>query len=120
MFEINILYDDWDDVIDKLTLLEVIIEHDFTLEERIELAGLALDYAKQIVPVLTGALRDSLEIRVSGDSVFIGSDLNYSTYVELGTSKMTAKPYLIPALLVAIAEWHQRFPEKIRKVIERI
>lgn len=53
--------------------------------------------AKQDVPVRTGALRDSITIfSVSQSSAEVGSDLYYAGYVEKGTSKMAAQPYLEP------------------------
>jgi len=57
--------------------------------------------AKRAVPIDTGELHDSLGIeeRPEEQAVLIGSsDAEYSTYVELGTSKMAAQPYLRPAL----------------------
>lgn len=55
------------------------------------------DEAKEIVPVDTGALRDSITYDVENDSVRVGSPLEYSIYVELGTSKMAPQPYIRPA-----------------------
>jgi HK97 gp10 family phage protein len=75
------------------------------LEKRAEeyLAGLAdkiKDEAKSIVPVRTGKLRDSIEV-IDGETnkiKYIGSDVDYAIYVELGTVKTDPKPYLRPAL----------------------
>ena len=55
--------------------------------------------ARQIVPVDTGALKSSIEIRQESLKAHIGSDLHYAGYVEAGTSKMSAQPYLRPALM---------------------
>lgn len=49
-------------------------------------------------PVRTGALRDSIAHTVDGDTVRIGSDLDYAGFVEEGTRYMRAEPYLRPAL----------------------
>jgi HK97 gp10 family phage protein len=58
--------------------------------------------AKQIVPVDTGALQESIVVESDTDSrgpvVYVGSHLPYAIYVELGTSRMAAQPYLRPAL----------------------
>jgi HK97 gp10 family phage protein len=59
--------------------------------------------AKMMAPYRTGDLRGSIQSTVDflpGRRVaaFIGSTLDYAGYVELGTSKMAAQPYLRPAL----------------------
>lgn len=60
--------------------------------------------AKQIVPVRTGALKRGIQQRVSVTSrvaeASIGYDRKqfYGRFIELGTSKMSAKPFLRPAL----------------------
>ncbi len=62
-------------------------------------------YAKQIVPVDTGALKKSIHRTVLEDGhgtyIEIGSSLEYAIYVELGTRRMHARPYLRPALKAA-------------------
>ena len=62
-----------------------------------DIGELIVKSAKEIVPVDTGALKESITYEVDGNSVTVGSPLNYSVYVELGTSKMGAQPYLRPA-----------------------
>ena len=56
--------------------------------------------AKQIVPVKTGALKRSITHQplIPKREVEVGSNLEYAPYVELGTRKMSARPYLRPAL----------------------
>jgi HK97 gp10 family phage protein len=66
--------------------------------------GLAFEVearAKEFCPVDTGALRASIftEILQGGDVVArVGPSMEYGPYVELGTSRMGAQPYLMPAL----------------------
>ena len=50
--------------------------------------------------VRTGRLRNSISYGVdtSEPAVYIGSNVKYAPYVELGTSKMRARPYLKPAV----------------------
>jgi HK97 gp10 family phage protein len=54
--------------------------------------------AKEACPVDTGRLRDSLEHEVDGDTLRVGTNVEYAAYVEEGTRHMAAEPYLRPAL----------------------
>ncbi len=45
-----------------------------------------------------GNLRSSLNFSVEGDEATIGTPVEYAPYVEYGTSRMAAQPYLRPAL----------------------
>lgn len=57
--------------------------------------------AKLRCPVDTGNLRDSIKYRVdeSEAAVIIGTNVEYAPYVEFGTAKMQAQPYLRPAVI---------------------
>lgn len=50
--------------------------------------------------IRTGRLRNSIAYGVdtSEPAVYIGSNVEYAPYVELGTSKMRARPFLKPAV----------------------
>lgn len=56
-------------------------------------------FAKALSPVDTGRLRDSITYTVQESSTTIGTNVEYAPYVEFGTYKMSAKPYLKPAVL---------------------
>lgn len=58
---------------------------------------LAEGYAKKLCPVDTGRLRDSITHVQSGNDEYIGTNVEYGPYVEMGTSKQVAQPYLRPA-----------------------
>lgn len=91
------------------------------LDEQIEAALTAVGmqaetYAKQLVPVDTGRLRNSLtyEVDTSNKAVIIGSGVEYAPFVEQGTSKRGAKPYLRPAI-IDHRDDYQRIVENILK-----
>ncbi|MBQ6717159.1 MAG: HK97 gp10 family phage protein [Clostridia bacterium] len=44
-------------------------------------------YAKDLAPVDTGDLRNSITHKVAGDDAYIGTNTEYAAYVELGTGK---------------------------------
>ncbi|WP_048680509.1 HK97-gp10 family putative phage morphogenesis protein [Kocuria sp. HSID16901] len=55
--------------------------------------------AKTRAPVRTGFLRGSIAVVPIGRlSVSVGATANYAAYVEQGTSRMAARPYMRPAL----------------------
>lgn len=85
----------------KLNKLEPVTRA--AVERGVGLAGALVEgSAKNIVPVDTGHLRDSInstsEPISDGAKATIGTNVEYAAYVELGTSRMQAEPYLHPAL----------------------
>lgn len=65
-----------------------------------ECGMIAEGYAKELAPVDTGNLRNSISHTVddSGYSAYIGSNISYAAFQELGTVKMKAHPFLKPAI----------------------
>lgn len=55
--------------------------------------------ARSYAPVATGALRASIEARsiAAGKTAEVVAGVEYAAYVEYGTYKMAAQPYLTPA-----------------------
>ena len=79
---------------------EVLSALDSALTSGMDMVGGAAEAnAKGLTPVRTGALRASIWNRDAGKhSKEIGTNtIPYALYVELGTSKMHAQPYLRPA-----------------------
>lgn len=58
----------------------------------------AESHAKGYCPVDTGRLRNSIANAVSGNAAYIGTNVEYAAFVELGTSRMSPRPYLKPAI----------------------
>ena len=75
-----------------------------------EIGEMVVQRARELCPVDTGRLRNSITHRMGGGGfsfpgmgasvgkeVTVGSNVEYAAYVELGTSKMDAQPFLRPA-----------------------
>ena len=62
------------------------------------IGGKAESYAKQLCPVDTGRLRNSItHAQLTEDTEVIGTNVSYSIFVELGTRRSRAQPFLRPA-----------------------
>ena len=46
----------------------------------------------------TGRLRNSISHQNDSDTVYVGTNVEYAPYIEMGTSKMAARPYLGPSI----------------------
>lgn len=61
-------------------------------------------HARRLAPVRTGRLKNSLVAERIGNAVWlVGTDVPYAAFVEFGTRRMRAQPYLGPSL-----EWARR------------
>lgn len=80
-----------------------------TVQVALEAVGLQAEgYAKRLCPVDTGLLRNSITHTSDEDTAYIGTNVEYAAYVEYGTSRTAAQPYLKPA-----ANDHQQEYKKI-------
>ncbi len=70
--------------------------------------------AKARCPVDTGELRRSITSQVEGLFGIVAATKNYSIYVELGTCKMPAKAFLVPALLSKKDEVIQAIVDEVK------
>lgn len=83
---------------------EVIEYYDNEIERAVQEACYIVEAdAKHYAPVDTGRLRASIRTEVERISKYvvegkIGTNVEYSRYVELGTSRQSPQPYLRPAL----------------------
>lgn len=80
--------------------------------------------AKHLAPVSTeetrpggphGELRESITSVAEGNTAVIGTNKEYGGYVELGTYKMAAQPYLVPALKNKENEVRETIKNAVRK-----
>lgn len=71
---------------------------------------------RQLVPVRTGKLKASITMRSTEKGVEVNSQLqDYGLYVEEGTRKMSAHPFIAPAL----AKVRAMMPTIIKKVMRK-
>lgn len=79
---------------------EVESEIDKAIAKSLEIVGgTAERHAKDICPVDTGRLRNSIAHEPVGDNTeSIGTDVEYAPYVELGTRYQSPQPYLRPGV----------------------
>ena len=83
----------------------------------LETCGLVAEgYAKKLAPVDTGNLRNSITHTVDEDepAAYIGSNVEYASYVCLGTIHMNAQPFLKPA----VADHKEQYREIIKNELE--
>lgn len=98
--------------------------------------GEGVEYAKAVAPIDTGALRRSIRqeprarrggdgyeagITAGGGGVInprTGREVDYAAYVEYGTSRAPAQPYLRPGLIHAAMRLPLHFLSILRRLIQ--
>ena len=107
--------------IQKMQLVDVAINSYFTLKQLEELGEIIKNKARELAPFRTGLLKASLQVFIDtvNFTVTIGTDVGYGRFVELGTRKMQAKPFLVPAVFESLVEFKQRYPEKFTEEFEK-
>lgn len=83
----------------------------------LEKIGLVAEgYAKRLCPVDTGRLRNSITHVIDNDepAAYIGTNVEYGPYVELGTSRQRAQPFLTPAASNHGAEYRNILESELR------
>ena len=96
---------------------EVKSEMQAAIERALEACGLQCEgYAKMKCPVDTGRLRNSITHAQEDDTTeIIGTNVEYAPYVEMGTSRSRAQPYLKPALVNHALEYQRIFQSELGK-----
>jgi len=81
----------------------------------IEAEGQAKLYLTESGAVDTGRLRGSVSHVTQPRAVTIGTNVEYAPYIELGTYKMAARPYLSPAIKNHLDRYKQIIMEELKK-----
>lgn len=83
-------------------------------------ADWAIMEARALAPVDTGELRDSLDYVVRQTettfAIVIFAGAEHALYVELGTSNMSAQPYLRPVLDRITAQYREFLADEVARV----
>jgi HK97 gp10 family phage protein len=76
----------------------------------------AADYAAGKAPVDTGRLKNSLthEVAMDEKAVYVGTNVEYAPFVEYGTSRQRAQPYLRPAVENHMDEYKHILEEELK------
>lgn len=109
----------------KLQFINIQINGQFTANQLLLLGERILQLARDTIAFKTGAARESIQLIIDpdGKSMVIGSDGGvgadgrkiYLRYLELGTSKMRAQPWLFPSAVIALNEFKERYPLKLKE-----
>ena len=106
MGDVEIRNDNTDEVLDAISE---------QLGVGLETVGLVAEgYAKRLCPVDTGRLRNSISHAVDNNMVYIGTNVDYAVYVEMGTVKTHAQPYLKPAAADHVNEYQEILENAMR------
>ena len=88
------------------------------IKNGLEAIGLTAEtYAKKATPVDTGRLRNSISHAVDGEAAYIGSNVEYAPYVELGTSRAKAHHMLQKAATEHSAEYKRLAEDAVYSAI---
>lgn len=89
------------------------------VEARLERIGEGMaSTAFSLVPIDTGFLQSSIYVFVKGMQLELGATADYASYVEFGTYKMAAQPFLRPAFDGWINEVEAAFKDVIAEALK--
>lgn len=76
-----------------------------------EVAEFIKERARQLAPVLTGQLRDSIDVLVQEWGFLVVAGAEYAQFVEFGKINTAAHPFLTPAIQEGAALLERRLRE---------
>ena len=86
------------DLAGNFTRLAAQFEGEGGIETILAAAEVYRDIAAGLAPVLTGELRDSIQIEREGDAVLVVAKAEHAGYVEYGTTRMPGRPFMREAM----------------------
>lgn len=85
------------------------------IERALEHVGLLMERnAKLGCPVDTGRLRNSITHTNDKNTAYVGTNVEYAPYVEMGTVNTGAQPYLKPAVVNHLHEYEQVIEQELK------
>lgn len=85
------------------------------IETALEKVGLLMERnAKLACPVDTGRLRSSISHTHDKNTSYVGTNVEYAPYVEMGTVNTNAQPYLKPAIANHIQEYKSIVEQELK------
>ena len=67
-------------------------------------------------PVDEGRLRDSITKEINEDYAIVGTNVEYAPWIEYGTKKMSAQPFMRPAIDENKSKIKRMFKKEMRKI----
>lgn len=85
------------------------------IEIALEKVGLLMERnAKLACPVDTGRLRNSISHTHDKNTAYVGTNVEYAPYVEMGTKNTKAQPYLKPAVANHLQEYKSVIEQELK------
>lgn len=85
------------------------------IEIALEKVGLMAERnAKIACPVDTGRLRGSISHTHDKNTAYVGTNVEYAPYVEMGTVNTKAQPYLKPAIVNHVQEYKNIIEQELK------
>jgi HK97 gp10 family phage protein len=100
-----------------VTDLEVVVQKASQKDINVAAAAIVKEQ-KTKAPVDTGALKGSLSYGKEGVGVYIESAMDYSSYVEFGTSKQKPQPYFFNPARVIFRDFAKKLESALNKSTE--
>ncbi len=103
--------------VDTVKLERYIKQLDVANNKALTEAGMIVESdAKQLAPVDTGRLRNSIIHQVDGSTAYVGTNVEYAEAIEKGHSKQAPQGYLQPALDKNKNRIHKIFADAIKGI----
>lgn len=82
----------------------------------LEECGLVAEgYAKRLCPVDTGRLRNSITHTTEENTAYVGTNVEYAPYVEMGTKHTHAQPFIGPSLTDHVSEYEAIIRDRLKE-----
>lgn len=95
---------------------EFLRELTYKISVALEECGLVAEgYAKRLCPVDTGNLRNSITHTQSENTEYIGTDVEYGPYVEMGTTRTRAQPFIKPSIANHVDQYKQIIERRLKE-----